>query len=268
MSPTVGFCHNRCIHCWRAIELTDGNKINGKEVDKPKDIIDGCIKQQRKLIIGFKGNPKVNIKKFQEAQEPMHFAISLTGEPTLYLKIGELINELRKRGKTTFLVTNGLEPEVLKKLGEKKQLPTQLYVSINTPNKELYEKWHRSSEKDPWKKFNQTLELLPKLKTRKVLRMTLVKNLNMNSGQIKDYVELMKKAKPDFIEVKGFMSVGYARKRLGYEMMPSHEEIKDFAKKLVKFLGKPYKILDEHEISRIMLIGKDKKKMKIQKNQI
>jgi len=113
MTPWLG-CDNKCVHCWRAIEL-DFNKIIKKdEIKNPKDIIDGCIKAQKKLIIGFKGNKKVNMGKFQEAQEPMQFAISLSGEPTIYENIGGLIAELRKRGKTSFLVTNGLYTEKIK----------------------------------------------------------------------------------------------------------------------------------------------------------
>jgi len=61
------------------------------------------------------------------------------------------------------------------------------------------------------------------------------------------------------------MSVGFARQRLGYDMMPNHNEIKEFAKKIVKELGAPYKILDEHEFSRVMLVRKDDGMMKIQK---
>jgi tRNA wybutosine-synthesizing protein 1 len=267
MSPTVGFCQNRCLHCWRAIEHTIGDEM--KDVDNPKDIINGCIKEQRKLLTGFKGNSKINLRKYKEAQEPMQFAISLTGEPTLYPRLGELIIELRKRGKTSFVVTNGLQPEVLSKLNKEDALPTQLYVSLNSPNKKLFDEWHKSSVKNAWNKLNETLELLPGLKTRKVIRMTLVKDKNMLDNQVHEYVELIKKACPDFIEVKGYMSVGYARKRMGYETMPSHQEIKDYAKKIVERLRQEgYKVLDEHEHSRVILLGKDKKKMKIKKSEI
>jgi tRNA wybutosine-synthesizing protein 1 len=113
MSPSVMWCPNRCLHCWRAIELTIDNELKGK-VDSPKDIIDGCIKAQRKLLSGFKVNErpkkkqlsKADMKKFREAQEPMQFAISLSGEPMVYEHIGGLVEELRKRGKTSFIVTN------------------------------------------------------------------------------------------------------------------------------------------------------------------
>ena len=40
MSPAIGYCQNRCLHCWRAIELTIGDKIKGK-IDNPKKIIEG-----------------------------------------------------------------------------------------------------------------------------------------------------------------------------------------------------------------------------------
>ena len=278
MSPSVGFCQNRCLHCWRAIELTIGNKMNPKKVDSPKEIISGCIEEQRRLINGFKGNKKINLEKFKEAQEPMQFAISLTGEPTIYPRLGELISELRKQGKTSFVVTNGLNPEVLKKLQKKNALPTQLYVSMNSSNETLFNKWHRSQTKDSWKKFNRSLEIFPKLKTRKVIRMTLVKgpNDNMKDEMISNYASLIKKAQPDFIEVKGYMSVGFARNRdgMGYDSMPTYEDIEDYAKKISKSLGRGWKILDTHEFSRVVLVGKSKskmkikKRMKIQKNQI
>lgn len=292
MTPCL-WCPNKCIHCWRAIELTNGKKIPGK-IDSPTEIIEGCIKAQKKLLIGFNIDPyskkkqlsKANQKKLKEAQEPMQFAISLSGEPTLYKKIGELINELRRMGKTSFLVTNGLYPEKIMELARKKQLPTQLYVSVNTPNKKLYDKFHRSSEKNAWKKLNKTLKIMPKLKnkTRTVFRMNLVKNLNMNPEHVGEYAKLIKKANPMFIEIKGFISVGFARKRLGYDRMPYHEDIVDFSKKLVTLLSVPrnselrgkklkklkqnYKILDEHYFSRAVVLGKNKKELKIKKNEI
>lgn len=271
ISPTVVFCENKCLHCWRAIELSCGDTmedIETKDLDKPEEIIKGSNEYQKKLLMGFKGNPKVNSKKFKDAMEPMQFAISLTGEPTLYPYIGELIDSLRKKGKTSFIVTNGLQPKVLEKLNKKKQLPTQLYISLNTPNKEMYNKWHRSSKKNAWNIFNKSLKIFPKLKTRTVVRLTIVKGLNDDPKYIKEFSKLINIAKPDFIEVKSYMAIGYSRYRLGYEKMLSHKEIKDYSKLLTKELKSGYKILDDHKLSRVVLIGKDKRKMKIQKKEI
>ncbi len=274
MTPWLG-CDNKCVHCWRAVELDFNKIIDKSEIKSPKEIIDGCIEAQKKLLQGFnidekskkKQLSKANQKKYAEAQEPMQFAISLSGEPMVYKHIGGLIEELRKRGKTSFLVTNGLYPEKIKELEEKKQLPTQLYISVNTPNKELYEKFHRSSKKDAWERLNKSLEVMSKLKgkTRTVFRMNLVKDLNMITPE--KYAEMIKKANPLFVEVKGVMSVGFARQRIPYEKMPYHQDIIDFSKKILKFLP-GYKILDEKKESRVLLLGRNKEDMKIKKGKI
>ena len=265
MSPAVIWCQNKCEHCWRAIELSLGKKIN--DIDEPKKIISECIKAQRKMISGFKGNKKVDMKKWKEAQEPSQFAISLSGEPTLYPKLAELILELKIQGKTSFIVTNGLLPDKILEMKKKKALPTQLYVSLNYPDEKIFRKITKNKSRDAWKNLNKSLELMKKLPTRKVIRITLVRDLNMQNE--KDYAKLIKKAFPDFIEVKGYMSVGFARKRLGYERMPTHKEVKKFAEKLLKYLkSEKYKFLDEKIESRVVLLGKDRKKMKIKKNEI
>ncbi|MFH1503040.1 MAG: 4-demethylwyosine synthase TYW1 [Candidatus Diapherotrites archaeon] len=282
MSPAVMWCPNKCVHCWRAIELTIGEKLPEKDIDSPSAIIEGCIKAQRKLLKGFnidkyskkKQLSKADMKKYREAQEPMQFAISLSGEPTVYPCIGGLISELRKRGKTSFLVTNGLYPEKLKELLKENQLPTQLYISINTPNEELYNIFHRSKIKNAWEKLNETLELLLKLKgkTRTIFRMNLVKNLNMFPEQAKEYAQLIKKSNPLFVEIKGFMSVGFARERLGYDRMPTDKEMENFIVVLLKELKKiglkEYNLLDKHEYSRAYVLGRNRKDLKIKDSEI
>ena len=273
MTPAVMWCPNKCIHCWRAIEMTLGSELEG-DIDSPIEIIDGCIIAQQKLLTGFnidsnsskKQLSRANQKKLSEAQEPMQFAISLSGEPTVYKHLGGIIEELRKRGKTSFLVTNGLYPEKLQELKDKKQLPTQLYISVNTSNKELFKRFHRSSKEDGWERLMKSLEIMSTLKnTRTVFRMNLVRGLNMNTEFVKEYAELIKKANPMFVEIKGFMSVGFARDRLGYDKMPTHREIKDFAKLLVNELDNDMKILDEKIVSRVLVLGKDKNQLKIPK---
>lgn len=271
ISPAAVWCDNHCLHCWRAIEATQGNMMKG-EIDKPQVIIDECLKGRKKLLTGFGGHAKLDKKRYLESHEPSHFAISLIGEPTLYPKIGEMVALLRKQGKTSFIVTNGLHPDVLKKLEKKKQLPTQLYVSLNTSNEGEYIDWHKSLKKDAWKKFNQTLELLNKFTKkgkRTVFRMTMVRDKNMDDEHVQEFADLIKKAGVMYVEVKSFMSLGYARARMGYETMPTLKEIEVFSKKLAKATG--YIILDKHIPSRIVLLGKNKdaqKRMKITKKEI
>ena len=256
MTPGI-WCQNKCLHCWRALELTFSDRI--KNVEKPDKIIQACIEQQKKMLSGFGGNKNINKQRFKEAQMPRHFAISLAGEPTLYPYLGEMIQKLREKGMTSFVVTNGLNPKALMQLQKKKQLPTQLYLSVNAPNKEIFNKIVRSKLKNAWKNYLETAKLFPKLKTRRVLRLTLIKGMNMEDE--KGYAKLIKLAKPDFVEAKSYMAVGFSRQRLGYDKMPLHSQVKDFAKKIAKLSG--LKVLDEKADSRVVLLGKSRKGMKI-----
>ena len=245
-TPAVSWCSLRCAFCWRALEMTLGQKI--QEEDEPKFIVDGLIKSQRELLTGLGGVPH-DEKFLKEAQNPSHAAISLSGEPTCYSKISDMIKEFHKRKIKTFLVTNGTFPERLESL---ETLPTQLYVSLCSYDKDLFERFQKPLMKDAWKKLNNTLELLPSLETRKVIRLTMVRDWNMKEPE--KYAKLIGKAMPNFVEVKSFMSVGFSRQRLPYSSMPSHEEIREFAEKLSDSLG--YKVANEKKDSRVVLLKK------------
>jgi len=246
MSPSVGFCSNRCLFCWRPIEYTIGNIVKG-EVDAPKDLIKKAVKMQQKQIAGFKGNSKINMKKFEEAQEPMQFAISLAGEPTAYPKLKEFIEELHKLGKTTFVVSNGMNPDIIKEIN-----PTQLYISVAAPNKELMKKINQPELDDYWERFNQSLENL-RDKKRGTLRITLIKGWNMIEPE--GYAKIISKAQPKFVEVKAYMNVGFSKQRFGMEHMPLHSEVKEFAAEIAKHAG--MKIIDEKKNSRVCLLMKE-----------
>lgn len=246
LTPAVVWCTNRCVYCWRWIEKTLANNMEKIKLDEPKDIIQDCIKAQRQLISGFKGYEKTNLKKWEEAQTPNQAAISLAGESCLYPKLSELIEEFHKLNFTTFLVTNGQVPERLENIVE----PTQLYISLDAPDPETYKKIDCPQLKDFWTRLNKSLELISSFSCRKVIRLTMVKNWNMLNP--KGYAKLIEKANPDFIEVKGYMWVGFSRKRLQEQSIPSHKEIKEFATQISKESGYQYK--DEQEVSSVVLL--------------
>ncbi len=262
MSPAVNFCQNSCIFCWRSFADTEGFHEIPKEIaDDPEKIITKSIEKQRELLSGFGGNKKINLDKFREAQDPKHFAISLTGEPTLYPYLNEFIELLHMRGITTFVVTNGLRPEVLRNIK-----PTQLYVSVDAPNEELYLKVDRPKIKNAWKFFNETLSVIGEKRNecvRTCLRITLIKGINDVFPE--QYAELIKKSNPLFVEVKAYMHVGESVKRLKKENMPLHEEVFEFAKNIAEFCD--WKIVDEKKESRVVLLMKsedlDKRFIKI-----
>ena len=254
MTPAMG-CNFHCLHCWR---LHSGDRpgfiwkefpLDKKELDEPTEIVEGCIKARKKLLSGFGGNPKVDKKKFEEALKPTMMTLSLTGEPTLYPEISELVIEAKKRGMISFLVTNGSKPKILEKMDP---LPWQLYVSIYGPDKKTYKKITRPKIKNAWKKMNETLDLFPSLNTRKVLRLTMIKGYNMKNP--KGYAKLIEKSEPNFVEVKAYEWVGESQKRLPMDAMPYHEDVKRFAEQISEHSS--FKIKDEFKPSRVVLLTK------------
>ncbi|MBN2052899.1 4-demethylwyosine synthase TYW1 [Candidatus Woesearchaeota archaeon] len=252
MTPSLPYCTLRCKWCWRDIEHTLPKWIG--KIDSVKKIIDDCIKEHVKYLQGFGGNKKTNAKKYSEVQKPLHFAISLAGEPTLYPKLPELIKELKKRKISSFLVTNGTNPEMLEKLKKSKSLPTQLYITLPAPNKEVFEKVCSPLIRNLWDNIIKSLKIMKSLKknARTTIRLTLAKELNMQNPE--QYADLIKMAEPKFLEVKAYMHVGYSKKRLEIGNMPLHSEIQEFAQELARLTG--YKIIDEQPISRVVLLMK------------
>jgi len=263
MSPALAWCQENCIFCWRPMEWMSRIDMKEKEVDAPEEIIEKTVSARKKLISGIGGAEDVNKKLFKECFEkfPSHWAISLSGEPTIYPRIGELISSLRanKEVKSIFLVTNGQEPEKLKEMAEKKQLPTQLYVSLTAPTNDVFKEVNRPVYKDGWERLNKTLSLMADFKCRRVIRLTLIKGVNDNEKYLDEYAELVEKSRTDFLEVKAYMFLGLSRQRLKIGNMPYHEDIKEWSEKLVKKL-KNYSIIDEHEPSRIVLFKRNDSK--------
>ena len=255
MTPAVNQCTHSCLFCWRYQGFTEQSITHA---DDPKFILEESIQAQRRLLTGFKGDPRCDLNKWKEAQDPNMVACSLSGEPTLYPHLGEFFHECHKKNMTTFLVTNGTTPDVLKNLDP---LPTQLYVSIVAPNEELYKKICSPLIPNGWDKIKETLEILPSLDTRTVIRHTLIEGWNMNPDHIKQYAKLDRIASPNFIEPKGFVLVGSSRKHFNLSNMPSHESIKSFGVALGKEMG--YAFTNEKEDSRVVLLSSSKQKERI-----
>ncbi len=240
MTPSLG-CNHRCLLCWRPIEIT----VPKYNWDSPDTIVEGCIDEQMRLISGYAGSATVNLRKLEEAKHPRHVAISLVGEPTLYPFLKELIEEFHERQMSTFLVTNGTHPETLAEVE-----PTQLYVSLNAPDKETYNRVCNPLQ-DKWSKINESLELLSTLDTRTVIRITLVEGLNLKEPE--KYARLIEKSEPDYVEIKAYMHLGFSRQRLPRSAMPPHASVIDFAKQFAYESG--YQIADDAEVSRVVLLS-------------
>lgn len=254
VSPNVMWCDQNCIFCWRPQENMLKKEIKEK-VDDVKETIDGLVKVRYKLLTGFIGLDKANKKKIEESLNlfPSHWAISLSGEPTLYPKLAEFIKELKKREtKSIFLVTNGQNPKVITNLEKKKALPTQLYVSLDAWDEKSYEKINKGIRKKGFKRLLSSLDLLGKLACRTVIRLTVIKGLNDSLAAINEFVRIIEQSQPDFIEIKSYMHLGYSRERLERENMPTQQDLKAFCNQLNKHF-KSFNFEDENLASRIIL---------------
>lgn len=255
MTPAITHCTQMCLFCWRLQNFTEKQL---HDPDDPGFILERSIEAQRKLLTGFKGDPRCDQKKWNEANQPNMLACSLSGEPTLYPYLGEFFERCHQKGITTFLVTNGTAPEALKKLST---LPKQLFVSIVAPTKEVYKKLCAPLIPNGWEKIQETLQLLPSLDTRTVIRHTLIHGWNLDDTYIDAYAKLDAQAEPMFIEPKGYVFVGSSRHRLHFSNMPHHDQIRTFGQKLAEALG--YEQVNEKEDSRVVLLSSKKKNKKL-----
>jgi tRNA wybutosine-synthesizing protein 1 len=253
MTPDVNVCNHRCLFCWRYHGMTG---YEGTARLTPEELLEGCLAEQRLLVSGFKGDVRCAPSLWDEARLPNQVAISLSGEPTLYPELDEFIALCKRRGMTTFLVTNGSVPRALENLNA---LPTQLYVTVAAPNKEIYERLCVPQFPKAWENLMETLRILPSLGTRTVIRHTLVKDWNL--GWEDEYAKLDEIASPSLIEPKGYVFVGDSRTRMTWDNMPSHSSVREFAQRVADRLS--LDILAEREDSRVAVVGKKGSKLRI-----
>jgi tRNA wybutosine-synthesizing protein 1 len=240
MTPTLR-CNHRCLFCWRSFE----HEHPGERDCTPEEIVAGIRGLQKRALSGYKVSPAVTGERFSEALDPRHVAISLSGEPTLYPFLPELIDLLTANGYSTFLVSNGTNPGVLKSCR-----PFQLYISLPAPDHASYMKICRPLE-DTWERIGESLSLLES--RRSAVRITLVQGLN---DRMPDrYGALLQDSGARYVEVKGYMYLGYSRKRLNREHMPEHHRVREFAMAIGQSCD--YRITNENPASRVVLLERE-----------
>jgi len=224
--------------------------------DDPDELIEHVVDAYNKVIKSY--NPKYRPKTDEEMWKdatlgPKHLATSLDGEPTMYPYIDDLMEIGKKRGMSTFIVSNGTFP---KRLENMHTPPTQLYISVVGPDFKTWVQATRPSwdPKEQWNALMKTLELLPSLGTRTVFRITAVRGLNLINPE--GYAKLIEIAEPDFVEVKGYSWLGRSRERLSKANVPTMNDIDSFAKKLADLTG--YRYVDKIERARVSLLWNEK----------
>jgi len=235
MTPTLR-CTQRCLFCWRSFE----HEPAGDTECSPAEIREKIPALQKRALSGYK--PYTSPDQFAEALTPRHVAISLAGEPTCYSRLPELVDLLNGQGYTTFLVSNGTNPDMLAQ-----SHPFQTYVSLCAPDKELYTRLCRP-DTDSWEYIGESLALLGK--RRSAIRITLVQGWNDVCPE--QYAAMVQEAGATYVEVKGYMYLGYSRNRLTVENMPSHARVRTFAEQIAH--ASEYRVADENIPSRVVLL--------------
>ena len=245
MTPSADGCNLHCRFCWRYQGWeTDSSPT---DADDPVTLLRDALVAQRDLLSGYGGDPRVAPGKYAESQEPRHVAVSLSGEPTLYPRLAEYLRLCHERGMSTFLVTNGTHPDAVRALDP---LPTQLYVSVTAPNREIFDRLTVPTDPAEWDRLQETLRIVHDLPTRRVIRHTVVKGWNM--GWEEQYAALDRRADPEFVEVKGYAFMGPSRHRLTRANVPTHAEVRAFAERIAHHLG--YEVADEAEEATVVLL--------------
>ncbi|HJU12916.1 MAG TPA: 4-demethylwyosine synthase TYW1 [Candidatus Nitrosotalea sp.] len=255
-SPAGMFCENRCVYCWRPMEFYSAMKMPEDRVAPPEIILSKLMEEREKLIMGHYGDAKSDKKKIDESLLPSHYAISLSGEPTMYPQLPEMIRYLKGLAatKSVFLVTNGQEPEMLERLRDEDALPTQLYLSTNAPNEQVFQAVNRPKYSDAWERWNRSLDILSRLEgTRSVLRVTLIRGYNDGEDLIPEYAKMFDRGNAHFIELKSYMHVGRSTNRLEYSNCLEISQVRNFASMLTSKTA-TYAVMDESEVSRIVVL--------------
>lgn len=253
-------CSNKCVFCWRH-GTNPVAKLNWRwEVDPPEKIMAGALAGHYQKIKQMRGVPGIQMDRFEEAFRVRHCALSLVGEPIFYPHINEFVGMLHEQHISSFLVCNAQHPANLAALRK----VTQLYVSIDAPTKADLKKVDRPLNSDFWERLTSCLDILrtTQLHQRTVFRLTLVKGFNMTD--VESYADMVVRAQPSQIEVKGATFCGSSNGNgnpLTMQNIPFYEECKLFVEQLAAELrsrGHDYEVAAEHAHSCCILIAHTK----------
>ncbi len=250
-------CSNKCVFCWRHGTNPVGTTWRWV-VDPPELIFAGVKANHYQKIKQMRGVPGVRAERFAEAMRIRHCALSLVGEPIFYPHINEFLGMLHAENISSFLVCNAQHPDQLAALHH----VTQLYVSIDAADRDTLRKIDRPLHRDFWERFQRCLEILraQRFRQRTVFRLTLVKGFNVDEA-VRGYADLVEKALPCFIEVKGVTFCGTSTSAgVGLTManVPFYHEVCDFVVALDRELqrrGLDYGLAAEHAHSCCVLLA-------------
>ena len=204
-------CASKCVFCWRHHKNPVGTEWRWKQ-DEPSFIVNEAVELHRSMINEMRGVPGVKQERLEEGYRVKHCALSLVGEPIMYPRINEMLQELHNRKISSFMVTNAQFPDPV----------TQLYVSVDAATRDSLKAIDRPLFKDFWERFQGALTNMKHKQQRTVYRLTLVSGWNMT--EVDAYAQLVEEGAPDFIEIKAVTYCGKSDgSSLTMENVPWHK---------------------------------------------
>ncbi|KAG8344121.1 putative Radical SAM superfamily Wyosine base formation [Trypanosoma vivax] len=253
-------CANKCVFCWRL--NTNPTATQWKwQVDDPLKIVEEMLSSHKALVHEVQGMPGVTEESLNEAKNPKHCALSLVGEPVLYPYVNEFLHHLHEKGISTFLVNNGQFPDAMRDL----RPVTQLYLSVDGPNKEVMKILDRPIFPDYWDRFNQSVVFMSQRRERTVFRLTMIDGFNMSDSNLQEYRAIFEAGRPNFIELKRLTPAfsGNDRSLLRMKNVPSWERLKAYGARLCEIIfgGSMYEMASLHEHSGCVLLAQKRFKI-------
>ncbi len=243
-------CANKCVFCWRHHDNPVGTSFRW-QVDEPRALLDGMEEGHKQMIKQMRGVPGVKPERFAEASKVRHCALSLVGEPIIYPRINEFLDDLHARRISSFMVTNAQFPAQMETL----RPVTNLYISIDAPTKEQLKAVDRPLFTDFYERFLECVEQLRERRQRTTFRLTLVNG--WNDSELGAYAALIRRGLPDFVEVKGVTYCGDSKASpLTIKHCPFHDEVVDYCRRLAEASEGEYTIASEHAHSNCVLLAR------------
>jgi tRNA wybutosine-synthesizing protein 1 len=254
-TPSLG-CANKCTFCWR-LNTNPTIKEWNFETDEPRNLVAQMLDTHVGLVHDNRGLPGATTDRLAEAKKPVHCALSLVGEPIIYPRINEFLDELHVRGVSSFLVNNGQFPEQIATL----RPITQLYLSVDAATKEKMRELDRPIFSDFWERFNRSVRLMAARPERAVFRLTMVEGYNMDDSDVQHHANLIATGKPGLIELKQLTPAFQGRKTpLRISNVPTWDRMLDFARRLCDACNAggaaDFAIASLHEHSHCILLAR------------
>ncbi|KLE07067.1 radical SAM protein [Aliarcobacter butzleri] len=238
LSPSKKQCNFDCLYC----ELEGAKTVDKMDTFPSVDEIIKAIKES------FKNHPKIDV-----------ITITCNGEPTLYPKLSELIDEINKiKGETKTLILSNGSTIYKKEIFEALLKIDIVKLSLDCVSKKCFKKLDRQNKSVEIEKIVPSMiEFSQKTKKDFVLEVLFVKDINDKDEEIELLFNAVKQINPKRIDI------GTIDRPPAYKVNPvSYEFLEDVANKFeglnvnIVFKNRPKQIISYNKEEILSMINR------------